>query len=66
VKAGSVYGESDKFGIEVGRNMVHFHDFHATMLHLLGMDPTRLTYRYAGRDFRLTDAAGSVVKGVLA
>jgi hypothetical protein len=45
--------------------MVHFHDFHATILHLLGMDHTRLTYRYAGRDFRLTDVAGNVVKGLL-
>ena len=65
VKAGTVYGESDEHGIEVGRDMVHFHDFHATILHLMGMDHTRLTYRYAGRDFRLTDVAGEVVKGVL-
>jgi Protein of unknown function (DUF1501) len=46
--------------------MVHFHDFHATILQLLGMDHKRLTYRYSGRDFRLTDVAGEVVKGVLA
>jgi len=46
--------------------MVHFHDFHATLLHLLGMDHKRLTYRYSGRDFRLTDVAGEVVKGILA
>ena len=60
------YGESDQYGIEVAKEMVHFHDFHATILHLLGMDHTRLTYRYSGRDFRLTDVAGQVVKGVLA
>jgi hypothetical protein len=66
VKAGTVYGESDEHGIEVAKDQVHFHDFHATILQLLGMDHTRLTYRYAGRDFRLTDVAGQVVKGVLA
>jgi hypothetical protein len=66
VKAGTVYGESDEYGIEVAKDAMHFHDFHATILHLLGMDHTRLTYRYAGRDFRLTDVAGEVVKGVLA
>jgi hypothetical protein len=59
-------GESDEYGIEVAKDMVHFHDFHATILHLLGMDHTRLTYRYSGRDFRLTDVAGQVVKGILA
>jgi hypothetical protein len=66
VKAGTTYGESDEYGIEVGKDMVHFHDFHATLLHLLGMDHKRLTYRYSGRDFRLTDVAGEVVKGILA
>ncbi|MDQ1474513.1 MAG: hypothetical protein QOJ99_5993 [Bryobacterales bacterium] len=66
VKGGTTYGESDEYGIEVARDMVHFHDFHATILHLLGMDHKRLTYRYSGRDFRLTDVAGEVVKGILA
>ena len=66
VKPGITYGESDEYGIEVAKDMVHFHDFHATILHLLGMDHKRLTYRHAGRDFRLTDVAGEVVKGVLA
>jgi hypothetical protein len=66
VKPGITYGESDEYGIEVAKDMVHFHDFHATILHLLGIDHTRLTYRYAGRDFRLTDVAGQVVKDVLA
>src|SRR6266566_4814091 len=66
VKGGTTYGESDEYGIEVAKDMVHFHDFHATILHLLGMDHSRLTYRYSGRDFRLTDVAGEVVKGILA
>jgi hypothetical protein len=47
-------------------NPVHVHDLHATVLHVLGFDHTRLTYRYGGRDFRLTDVAGNVVKGILA
>ena len=47
-------------------NPVHVHDFHATILHLLGIDHERLTYRYAGRDYRLTDVAGEVVRGILA
>ena len=66
VKAGITYGESDEYGIEVAKDMVHFHDFHATILHLLGIDHHRLTYRHAGRDFRLTDVAGQVVKPILA
>jgi arylsulfatase A-like enzyme len=66
VKPGITYGESDEYGIEVAKDMVHFHDFHATILHLLGIDHLRLTYRHAGRDFRLTDVAGQVVKPILA
>jgi hypothetical protein len=65
VNASAVYGESDEYGIEVAKDPVHFHDFHATILHLLGIDHTRLTYRFAGRDFRLTDVAGTVVRGIL-
>ncbi|MDB5172315.1 MAG: hypothetical protein JWN51_1088, partial [Phycisphaerales bacterium] len=65
VKAGSVYGASDDYGDKPAENPVHVHDFHATILHLLGFDHTKLTFRYAGRDFRLTDVAGNVVKGVL-
>ena len=65
VKAGTVYGESDDYGINVGRNPVHMHDFHATILHLLGFDHERLTFRYAGRDFRLTDVHGHVVRDLL-
>jgi uncharacterized protein (DUF1501 family) len=66
VKGGIVYGASDEYGINVAENQVHVHDFHATILHLLGLDHERLTYRHGGRDFRLTDIAGNVVKGVLA
>lgn len=66
VKPGMVYGESDDYGINVGRNAVHVHDFHATILHLMGLNHERLTYRYSGRDFRLTDVAGEVVHDILA
>ena len=66
VRAGSVYGESDEFGINVGKDPVHVHDFHATILHLMGLDHERLTYRHTGRDYRLTDVAGNVVKPILA
>ncbi len=66
VKAGITYGESDEYGIDVAKDMVHFHDFHATILHLLGMDHTKLTYRHAGRDFRLTDVHGKVIDKILA
>lgn len=66
LKAGITYGESDEFGIRVGKDPVHVHDFHATILHLLGLDHTRLTYRHSGRDYRLTDVHGRVVKEILA
>jgi uncharacterized protein (DUF1501 family) len=66
VKSGITYGSTDEHGVRVAENGVHVHDFHATILHLLGLDHTRLSYRYAGRDFRLTDVAGNVVNGVLA
>jgi hypothetical protein len=66
VKPGIVYGRSDDYGDQVAENEVHVHDFHATILHLLGFDHTRLTYRYGGRDYRLTDVHGNVVKGILA
>ncbi len=62
VKGGQVYGATDEFGFRAEENPVHVHDLHATMLHLLGFDHTKLTYRYAGRDFRLTDVHGRVVK----
>jgi hypothetical protein len=66
VKGGIVYGESDDCGIRVARDEVHVHDFHATILHLMGLDHEKLTYRHNGRDYRLTDVSGNVVKGVLA
>ncbi len=66
VKPGITHGLTDDHGIRVAADGVHVHDFHATILHLLGLDHTRLTYRHAGRDFRLTDVAGNVVKKILA
>ena len=66
VKPGMVYGATDEHGVKAVEQPVHVHDFHATILHLLGLEHTRLTYRHAGRDFRLTDVAGEVVRGVLA
>jgi hypothetical protein len=66
VKPGLTYGATDDYSYYSVIDKVHFHDLHATILHLLGLDHTRLTYRYAGRDFRLTDVHGNVVKGILA
>lgn len=65
VKGGISYGESDDYGYEPAIDPVHLNDFHATILHLLGIDHERLTYRHAGRDFRLTDVAGNVVHDIL-
>ncbi|MFO0825482.1 MAG: DUF1501 domain-containing protein [Gemmataceae bacterium] len=64
-KPGFAYGETDEFGHHAVTDKVHMHDLHATILHQLGLDHEKLTFRYAGRDFRLTDVAGSLVKGVL-
>ena len=61
-KGGHVHGATDEFGFAAVENKVHVHDLHATMLHLLGFDHEKLTYRYAGRDFRLTDVHGRVIK----
>jgi hypothetical protein len=66
VKRGIVHGATDEHGIQVAEKPVHVHDFHATILHLMGLDHTRLTYRHAGRDYRLTDVHGNVVHDVLA
>ncbi|QVL34963.1 DUF1501 domain-containing protein [Telmatocola sphagniphila] len=66
VKGGLAYGATDEFGFAAVENKVHIHDLHATMLHLMGLDHEKLTYRYSGRDFRLTDVAGVVVKDILA
>jgi uncharacterized protein (DUF1501 family) len=66
VKPGCVYGASDEFGMNVAENPVHVHDLHATILHLMGLDHEKLTYRYAGRDFRLTDVSGNVIHDIVA
>lgn len=66
VKGGQAYGATDDFGFQAVENKVHVHDLHATMLHLLGFDHERFTYRYAGRDFRLTDVHGHVVRELIA
>ena len=66
IKPGMTYGESDEFGFSVATDPVHVHDFQATILHLLGIDHERLTFRFQGRRFRLTDVHGHVVKKILA
>jgi hypothetical protein len=66
IKPGTTIGKSDELGFNVVEDKVHVHDLHATILHLLGFDHTRLTYRFQGRDFRLTDVAGNVVEKILA
>ena len=65
VKGGTIYGATDEFGYHAVEKPVHVHDLHATMLHLLGFDHEQLTYRYSGRDFRLTDVNGEVVRDIL-
>jgi hypothetical protein len=65
-KGGITYGATDDFGFKAVEKPVHVHDIHATILHLLGIDHTRLTYRYGGRDFRLTDVSGEVIREILA
>lgn len=66
IKGGLAYGTTDDYGALPAENPVHVHDYHATILHAMGIDHKRLTYRYAGRDFRLTDVAGNVLHDVLA
>jgi len=66
IKGGMAYGATDDFAYNITESPVHVHDFHATMMHLLGIEHTKLTYRFEGRDYRLTDVAGEVVKGILA
>jgi hypothetical protein len=66
VKGGMTYGATDDFGFKVVENPVHIHDLHATILHLMGFDHERLTYRYSGREFRLTDVAGQVIHDIIA
>ena len=66
IKGGTVYGATDELGYKVVENKVTVHDLHATLLHLLGVDHTRLTYRFAGRDMRLTDVHGRVIREIIA
>ena len=66
VKGGTIYGATDDFGFKAVEKPVHVHDIHATILYLLGIDHTKLTYRYSGRDFRLTDVAGNVLHDLVA
>jgi hypothetical protein len=66
VRGGTHYGETDEVGLRAAVNRVSINDLHATILHLLGIDHQRLTYRFSGRDFRLTDVAGRVVKEIIA
>jgi hypothetical protein len=65
IKPGTTYGASDDFGFNVAQDPVHIHDLQATILHQLGIDHERLTYKFQGRQYRLTDVHGHVVKGVL-
>ena len=65
IKPGIQFGATDDYGYYAKKAPVHFHDLHATILHQLGIDHEQLTYRYAGRDFRLTDVHGKVVEGIL-
>jgi hypothetical protein len=65
VNAGTTYGATDELGYHVAENPVHVHDLNATILHLMGMDHTKLTYKHLGRDFRLTDVHGNVVQALV-
>jgi hypothetical protein len=65
-KAGFAYGKTDDYGFEAVEGKMHIHDWHATVLHLLGFDHEKLTYRHAGREMRLTDTKGAVAKEVIA
>jgi uncharacterized protein (DUF1501 family) len=66
VKGGMAYGATDEFGFAAVEKKTHVHDLHATILHLLGLDHEKLTYRYAGRDYRLTDVHGRIIKDIIA
>jgi hypothetical protein len=65
VRGGTAYGATDDFGFRAMQDKVHIHDLHATILHLMGLNHEQLTYRHGGRDYRLTDIAGNVVKPIL-
>jgi uncharacterized protein (DUF1501 family) len=66
VKGGMAFGSSDEFGVAAAEGRMHVHDLHATLLHLMGINHERLTYRYSGRDFRLTDVSGTVNHDIIA
>ena len=66
IKGGTVHGSTDEFGFAAQEKPVSVHDLHATILHLMGLDHERLTYRYSGRDFRLTDVEGEILRGLIA
>ena len=66
IKGGMIYGQTDEMGMHSVENRTSVHDLHATLLHILGLDHERLTYRHAGRDFRLTDVHGNVIHDILA
>ena len=66
IRGGMTYGATDEFGFKAVENPVHIHDLHATILYLMGIDHERLTYRYSGRDFRLTDVHGRVIHDIIA
>ena len=66
IKPGLNYGQTDEFGYNVVENPVHINDFHATLMHQMGLDHEKLTYKYQGRRFRLTDVAGNVINDLLA
>lgn len=66
IKPGITYGETDEFGYNIVENPVHVNDFHATILHLMGLQHDKLIYKHLGRRYRLTDVAGSVIKDILA
>jgi hypothetical protein len=66
IRGGVTYGETDELGFHIARDEVHVHDLQATILHLLGFDHTKLTYRFQGRDYRLTDVHGHLVTGLIA
>jgi uncharacterized protein (DUF1501 family) len=66
VKPGFSYGATDEYGYQAVENKVHMHDLHATVLHLMGLDHEQLTFRHAGRDYRLTDVYGNVVRDIIA
>ena len=66
IKGGMTYGQTDEFGWHAVEDRVHVHDLHATILHQMGLDHEKLTYRHAGRDYRLTDVSGEVVQKILA